>query len=198
MKKYLLLFLFTILFLAPQPSKADTFGYTTAGASSDNWNGDEFYGSLFTSGSAGDITSISQYVKTTSDVTNYKSIVVLHSNLNIITNGISPATVTIWNGANPQWETATYTTSPSITASTEYILGNISNTSDFYRYYDTGSANQEHEDTTNSYTSPTNPTDATHGGNFPSTAKFSIYASYSAGEPPAEEDRRVLSPIMFD
>ena len=42
-------------------------------------------------------------------------------------------------------------------------------------YYDSGSANQGHLDTGNSYTTPTDPTGASHNNN-----KYSIYATYTA------------------
>jgi len=129
-------------------------------------------GSLFTSPANMDtVSSISLYGRTggTSD---FKGIVVLQSNLNIINNGIGGATALTGSSA---WQISSFGTPPTLSASTDYVIM-FSNESYSTTNYDTGSANQGHHDDSNNFTSPTNPIDATTN-----TDLFSIYATYTAG-----------------
>jgi len=148
------------------------FGYETIGSTSLYPNANCLIGSLFTSPAGGnDGVSMSAYVKHTwSSSYHIKGVVVLHSNLNIITNGITDA---IGVTSTAGWRTGNFSTSPSLSASTEYVLMIIPDSSDIKIYKDTGSLNQGHKDTSNSYASPSNPTDAEHGW-----SKFSIYCTY--------------------
>jgi len=172
MKKYLFLILFTILFLVPQPSKADTFGYTTAGASTINQTvTNAAYGSVFTSpANISTVDSISIYADYSSGETANRFIV-LHSNLNIISGGVAGKKT--GTGA-ADWTTQSYATPPAVSASTDYILMHTVSFSTFVLYYDTGDTDQGHYDSTNKNNTPTNPTDATHNDN-----KHSIYATYT-------------------
>lgn len=151
-----------------------TFGYGTVGASMDNGPGDNYFGgSLFTSpADAQTANSITAYIGGYGDSTNAKGVLVLHSNLNIVTNGIG-SVVNVPNTPS-SWSTSSFSTPPSLSPNTGYVLMVIWETS-FRLYYDTGAANQWHNDATNSYASPTNPTDAAHF-----TYKFSIYVTYTA------------------
>jgi hypothetical protein len=151
----------------------DEFGYHTQGNSSTLAYDDETYGSVFT-GAAGTATVIGAYTQGYSNTNSYaKGLVVLHSNLNIISNGIT-------NGVNfggaADWKTATFGTNPTISA-VDYVLMlvvGLSVSQGLYIYYDAGTTNQGHYDWSNSYASPSNPTDATHEDN-----KYSIYATYT-------------------
>jgi hypothetical protein len=154
----------------------DTFGYTTVGSSIEGVETDEWEGSLFTAPASGSGTSISVYCRNWASgvTTMIKGVLVTHSNLNIVTNGITSITNTP-NYSPFEWSTCNFATAPSLTASTEYVIGFIP----YYYHdvkYDTGSANQGHEDTGNDFSSPTNPTSATH-----STRKSSIYVTYTTG-----------------
>ncbi|MCK4528013.1 hypothetical protein KAW18_11645 [candidate division WOR-3 bacterium] len=133
-------------------------------------------GSLFTSPANIDkAQSFTAYMRTAA-AANMKALLVLHSNLNIITDGIG-APVSL-EGA-PSWSTSIFGTDPDPENSTEYVLMAVTSATG-YLYYDFGDANQGHQDNTNSYSSPTNPTDATHNAN-----EYSIYCTYTEGAPPA-------------
>ena len=133
-------------------------------------------GSLFTSPSNIDTAqSITTYLRKDvwDDDYNVKGLIVLHSNLNIISNGIGGVSslVTSTTGG---WITSTFGTDPSPSISTEYVLMVISN--NYGRIaFDSGDANQGHVDTTNSYTSPVNLGTAIH-----TNEEFSIYCTYTA------------------
>jgi len=70
------------------------------------------------------------------------------------------------------WVTATFTTDPSLPASTEYWIMCITNDTGRLAY-DTWAA-RSLIDTTNTYSSPANPTDGGSGGNI-----FSVYCTYT-------------------
>lgn len=140
-------------------------------------------GSLFTSPSdAATADDIRMYMNEnpmvgTNVTYDVKGVLVLHSNLNILTNGVGGA-VTVPAFETGAWFTSTFATSPTLSASIGYVLMLINNTHGMLNAhiaYDMGSSDQSHSDSTNNYTTPTNPTDATHG-----TFKFSIYCTYSA------------------
>jgi len=144
------------------------FGNNAQGSSSIIVNANAMYGSLFTSPSATVIAnSIVFYGRSVSQTKSVKCLIVRHSDLKIvaITN---PVTIT----TTSRWWTATFADSPTLTPNTEYLLMIIPNGQVRF-YYTTGSANQGHYDTTNSYASPTDPTDASHNTN-----RYSIYCNY--------------------
>lgn len=146
------------------------FGYETGGGSEYAINADRLYGSLFTSpADAETATSLTFYVKHTAGC-NFKGVIVLHSNLNILTNGVgNPVAVQALD-----WYTSTFATSPALSPSTGYVLMFIPDGNANYRC-DAGDPDQEHDDTTNSYASPTNPTDIAHYA-----YKISVYCTYTA------------------
>jgi len=150
-----------------------TWGYGgEGGSSSSGYN--YFYGSLFTSpASIASTEGISLYGGGSSGYTFYGTLgIILKSNLNVITNG---KLLKSDGSSGPAWQTITFVTKPTVSQSTEYVLGaglyiNV------YMKYDAGGANQGYVDTTNSY-NLNNPTDATTNTN-----KYSIYATYTAEE----------------
>lgn len=154
----------------------DTFGYTSAGGSYEYTSANRLYGSLFTPTANGTVTGISTYGTSFSGTANFKGAIVLQSNLNFITNGISNVAGQPYN--TYQWVQATFGTNPTITASTGYNLSFVSSTSNLVIMYTTGDANQGLYDSSNNYTTPTNPTDGSRN-----TKKYSIYATYTAGAP---------------
>ena len=180
-----------------------TFGVAPAspGGSWQDWNEsfqDNLYGSLFMSPNDLDTcVSISVYIKNndTKNGHGLKGVVVLHSNLNIVSNGVSPAIIA--PSETIQWNTGTFANTPDVSLSTEYVLMAIQNDwaspTSVYTAYDTGDANQGHRDTTNSYASPTNPTDANHNSN-----KYSIYCTYTetGGAAGARPSRVFYGPFM--
>jgi len=145
------------------------FGFNGIGSSYTSVNANYMYGSLFTSPSATvTVNSISFYGRSSSGTSNVKCLIVRHDDMQIIAV-TSPVSVT----STAQWRTATFSSPPILSPNTQYILMVIPN-SNIRLYYNTGSANQGHYDTTNSYSSPTNPTDATHNN-----YKYSIYCNYA-------------------
>ena len=150
-----------------------TFGNTNAGASIDNFGAHTLLGSVFTSpADAGTAQSVSFCVYSSDGPTNYKGVIVLHSNLNIITNGIGNGSYD--DSDSEVWVESDFATDPSLTPSTDYVLMLIAD-QQIMGYYDDGATDQFVYDDTNYYDSPSNPTDASTY-----TYKISIYCTYTA------------------
>lgn len=164
-----------------------TFGYSTIGASKLGPSQNKMYGSKFTSPSdIGTITDLRHAI--CSDIGTgkfFKAVIVLASTGAIVTNGVSNATELPYSaGQVPSWATCTFSTPPTLSPNTDYILYIIHSDPDWSNYsaYDTGSANQYYFDSSNSYASPTDPTDAVNTGDDnggPNTAKLSVYITYT-------------------
>jgi hypothetical protein len=160
----------------PISSRGVNFGYETVGGSPAQITLNGFFGYLATSGVAGTGDSISAYVKTYGSSTPYfKGVLVTHSDLSIVTNGVGGGVVV---PASAGWTTSTFAVSPTIVASTDYVVGLVvgdGGTDSLNMYYNSGGTSLVHNDSTNSYTTPTNPTDAAHV-----SFLLSIYATYTA------------------
>ena len=111
---------------------------------------------------------------------NIKGIITLESNLNIITNGVGGAKTIPkrQTGGQKTWYTSDFVTPPSLTATTDYDLAIVGDSNYVNVYYDTGTTNYGLLDTSNSYTTPTNPTDATRNNH-----EYGIYVTYTASAP---------------
>ncbi|PIR97164.1 MAG: hypothetical protein COT91_03035, partial [Candidatus Doudnabacteria bacterium CG10_big_fil_rev_8_21_14_0_10_41_10] len=152
-----------------------TFGYTTAGGSTRSLADNYMYLKTGTPASSGDVDSVSIYARESSGSSNFKGVIVNDASgpNAIVTNGVGAAT-----GFSSQgWHTSTYSTRPSITGSTTYypsavVLENFI----AYLYYDSSSSGDGYDDNSNSYASPTNPSDA-----YTLSSRFSIYATYTEG-----------------
>src|SRR6185295_644226 len=157
------------------------FGYTTKGADPSSYAANQLRGSIFTApAGSNQVDSMSAYILNDTGVTAHvKFALVLKSSLNIIANGVSPASSNIANGFDGL-VTVNFSPAPVLTASVDYVLVAIfdqgAGGSLMYIYYDAGTTNQFQEDDTNSYASPTNPTDMVDAAD----RKLSIYATYSA------------------
>ncbi len=149
-----------------------SFGYSTTGASYESGYENNAIGSKFTCPDNANIDQINAIVqaRTASDQ-NIKCIIT-NSSKTILTNGISNASANL-PYRSIQDTPCTYTNKPAVSASTEYYLFVIIESATTRVYYDSGSTNQGHYHTTNSYTSPTNP-NGTDNNN-----KYSIYATYT-------------------
>ncbi len=186
------------------PVRVDpTFGYTSLGASFVGPSQDKLYGTRFTAPSdMGTVTSISHAI--VSDLgadRTFKQVVVLQSSLNIVTNGVSNSALMLYDVDQhaDSFVTASFGTVPTLSASTDYVMFIIHNDSGWSNYslYDTGTANYYYFDGSNSYTTPTNPTDAVTTGDDnggPNNAKLSQYITYTAagGGSPS-----IISDIIF-
>ncbi len=157
-------------------ASGDTFGYTSIGASTDGYNpANDFDGcGVFTSGSAGTATSISIYHVDydAGKSGNMKGVLILDSDYNIISNGVGSPVA--WDSTE-EWVVSSFGTSPSIAASTDYVIGHIVDTSSMGWAYDSDASYSEHYDSSNNYASPTHPTDLTTYG----SVKMSIYVTYT-------------------
>ncbi|MEM3695165.1 MAG: hypothetical protein QXJ11_04325 [Candidatus Bathyarchaeia archaeon] len=145
-----------------------SFGNTVQGSNYTTVGANVMYGSLFTSPPATVVAkNITFYGRSTSQTRNVKCLIVRHSDLKIIaiTNPVSITTTA-------QWWTAIFPYPPTLTPNTEYLLMIIPNAQVRF-YYTTSSTNQGYYDTTNSYASPTDPTDALNNLN-----RYSIYCNY--------------------
>ena len=140
---------------------SSSFGSST-GSSNTIVSANDLYGSVFTSPADSEgatIQSITWYGSGYSGSGNAKAVLVLHSTLQIIAVS-DPVSFTTFATER----TNTFSSPPTITANTEYVLMMIFSVTTRL-YYGSGSTNQGHVDTTNSYTTPTNPTDETHNNN---------------------------------
>ena len=141
-----------------------TFGSST-GTTSTQYSSDDFYGSVYTSpidAQGATISSLTANCKSASSGGNSRNVKAIILN---------PSTKTILGISNPTVVTTTqgdfvftFGTPVTISASTQYVIGLIADGT-FYFYYGTGTANQGYADTSNSYTTPTYPTDATFNTN---------------------------------
>lgn len=150
-----------------------TFGYTTAGASSYAPGSNYAVLCKGTPTSNGTVDSITAYTKYSSSSGSIKAVIWDYSTKAVITNGVG-GTVALTSTA--AWQTANYTTSPSISSSTNYYVGYVTETFNYSCYYDTGSAGDGGYASSNSYSSPTSI-----GSIYNNNYKFSVYATYTAG-----------------
>lgn len=159
---------------AAYPVKVDpTFGYTTQGGSTRTRTANGMNGTRFTS--SADITeadSISLYAAFESSAGNVKMTITDVSRV-LITNGVAPAVAVNGTVNVKSWRTSTYSSKPSITASTDYWLGYVPDVQ-IGVAYDAGTSNYQYNDNSNSYATPTNPSD---GSLF--ADKYSIYVTYT-------------------
>lgn len=141
-----------------------TFGYTTAPATESTWTGNRMYGMTGTPSEGGPVESISVYTRVTTGSGNIKAVLVDKASANIVSNGVG-GTVAV-TSTSASWRTAQYTYSarPVVAASTAYYVCAVGDSGmDYGKFYfdNTGSSGDALIDTSNSYTTPTNPTDLT-------------------------------------
>jgi len=149
------------------------FGNETAGFNKYDGLLDDLYGTVFTSPSDVDkAVSLTFSCKKDTGTAYAKGVIVLHSNLNIITNGKGQP---VQFDTTKAWKTSSFSTQPTLSPNINYVLMAIASASYFGFYYtDHISTDLSHHDFSNSYSSPTNPTDATHDDYM-----FSIYCAYT-------------------
>ena len=156
------------------PVRVDpTFGYTSAGATSQNSGStsDLYDGTHSRLGAAGTVDSISFYAKVASaGSVNFKGALYLVSDASLVSSGTEVSV----NSTTPQWWISTGP-SVSITAQNYYIVYGADNTAQaVLTYYDTEASSNR-------------PSDTFTYSTFPATARlissariFSIYATYTA------------------
>lgn len=153
-----------------------TFGETGIGASQVTLNSNDLLGSSFTSPTGATfIYNVSVY-DSGGHKFYTKGYVVKNDTLNIVTNGEGqPVNIYTY----PRWYTSEYVDIPFINGNTDYVLMHMTSDWYFYLKYDTGVAGQGVFDGSNSYTSPTNPTDATRDNKL-----LSLYCHYTDSNSP--------------
>ena len=148
----------------------DTFGYTTIGGTGTPFSGSVFVGMPGTP-SAGTAQSISLYANNSGD--NFKGVLILGADKTILANGVgNPAGI----AAGVAWVVSSFGTDPTLT-NAEHFAGAISD-NEITVYYNSGTGSQRWADASNSYTTPTDPTD---GGQ--TSTRYSIYCTYTVGVP---------------
>ena len=154
-----------------------TFGKKTVGGSvTSSLAEDDWIGSDFVSPSNLSAFGNCTYYSTAGFGGGYlKSVLVLNSTLNILSNGVSNEIALPYPVG---WVTPTWGTKPSMSSNTAYVIGFIVSGSGSTYYYDhVSQANWF--DGTNSYATPTNPTDATKTDSFKKNDLISAYCSYT-------------------
>ena len=148
---------------------ASSFG-SSAGSSYSTVSANYMYGSLFTSPADAEgatLQSMIWYGRGDFGSGNAKAILVSHSTLQILAvSDVTSFTTTATE------RTCTFSSPPTISANTEYLLMMIFSVTTRF-YYGSGSINQGHYDTSNSYATPANPADAAHNNN-----QYRIRADY--------------------
>jgi len=154
-----------------------TFGYNTIGLSNQNAAGNYAYILKATAPANGDVDSIDVYCQSNwaSQYSQVKMVAILHSTLNLLTNGVSPMLGI--SGLTPGWKSRTYTSKPSITSGTVYDFGFIADPANatVTFYYDTGSSGDSAYDSTNDYGTPANLGSVTN-----ESKRYSIRINYTA------------------
>jgi hypothetical protein len=147
-----------------------SFG-SSSGTSYTTVSANYMYGSVFTSPAdtgGATLQNITWYGRGSFTSGNAKAVLLLHSTLAIV--AVSNAGSFTTTAAE---RTYTFASPPTISSNTQYVLMMIFSVSTRF-YYGLGNTSQGHLDTTNSYTTPTNPTDATHNNN-----QYRIRAAYN-------------------
>lgn len=148
-----------------------TFGYTSAGASERAISANQLYGTYFTTSIAGLIEKITARVNSDVSGAAIKGIITAGATDIIISNGIANGSSLFYTTEG--WYDSSFTTNPSVNSSTDYELAIISSGNISLDYDSVGSTSWK--DTTNSFATPTDPTD----GSSETNTKYSIYATYS-------------------
>ncbi len=121
---------------------------------------DDIAGQAFTApANAISVASVTFYGRTSFGTFNVK-VIITDSTGHILANGISN---TVSCSTTEQSRTATFTTPPTITAGSTYEILIISQSNTFRLYYVASSGGISISDVTNSYTTPSDPTDASSG-----------------------------------
>jgi len=149
-----------------------TIGYSGTPGSTGFLGANALYGILDTAVEDGTCTSMSFYTNNASFAPNIKGVMVQTSDHTIITNGVTDAHALT---AAVGWDSSNFSTSPSITNGSEYGMSAVPDGTWGYGY-DTGTGAVGLQDSSNSYTTPTDPTDYANANRL-----IGIYATYTAG-----------------
>lgn len=163
----------TFLDNATYPVVVDpTFGNTSIGASRNSTAANNVQGGYFTITESGDVTKLTAYGEDSSGTTNTKGLIVENSSpYNIVTNAVSNV---VNVSTTTSWRDYAFSTSPSLTASTSYGMGILTESNYNRAYFDDFSGSGFY-DSSNSYASP-----AALSAPSSNSRLYSIYATYTA------------------
>lgn len=150
---------------------SSNFGDTNIESTNNSLAANLMYCSKGTPVSSGTVTSASIYEEFVTSPSNVK-IVITDSGHNIITNGISPSFQPL--ASSYQWDTINYISQPTVVGGNLYYICLITDASSQYQLKGTTLTNNGWFDNSNSYTSPSSPTDG-NAQDF----QFSLYATYT-------------------
>lgn len=112
----------------------------------------------------------------TYDSANFKGVIIQNSDKTIISNGVGDSTSNVNGYGNAGWQPCNYTTKPVLTGGNSYYICFIPDNACTW-FYSGGEGADDYyaSDNSNSFSSPTDPTD----GTFAATVEVSAYADYS-------------------
>jgi large repetitive protein len=155
----------TFATLGEQDTDASTGTMGVSGTSGTNYitiQGSDMAGGVFNAGGSGRIQSVTFHARGDSSTVSAK-IVITDSSGNILANGVSNVVSNIYSGYGSDADyTASFATPPVVQSGQTYWLMVIPS-GDLRLYYSSTTGGTSKSDTTNSYTTPTNPTDASSG-----------------------------------
>jgi len=153
------------------------FGYSSAPGTYSTASSNRWYAAKGTPAGSGSVDWIKAYVRRvgTGDDPTFKGMLVLGSTKGIVTNGLGPS-VSISN-TTPGWLECDFSSKPLVSA-VDYWVGAIfywPGAAAYYYFDDAGENTNAAYDTSNSYSSPTDPTDLSTQNRY-----YGFYASYTA------------------
>jgi hypothetical protein len=158
------------------------FGYNTAGASTASVGANQLIGTKHTAPANGTITKFTAYIDTAGGSGRHFKIALVDAATKTIV-GISDPSASVSTVA-PGWVDANCSTPINIVSGTDYYMCFVNSSTLRENYDDIGGAGTGViNDSSNNYSSPTDPTD----GNVITGRKYSIYATYT----PSVIDTRV-------
>lgn len=154
------------------------FGYVTVGSLQVGISANNLVGTGFTAPQSGTLSTASVYSRAVASFGRVIRAVIIDAETGIIIeNGISESTAVI-STTKSQWYYMQFRRAPQVTAGRVYIIGLIGNAT-MQLNYDNETIYNVY-DSTNSFSSPTDPTDNPPRISFAS--KYSAFASYSTGQ----------------
>ena len=145
-----------------QYSGTSTLGKTTgSGSSYTTISADRMYGQVFTATSTGEIYQATFYGRSDSSSTRHAKIVICDATGHILTNGESNE-ISVSSSSGNKVGTWSAGVRPAVASGQTYWIMVIAENS-IRLYYDSTSGGISRTDTSNSYTNPTDPTDASSG-----------------------------------
>jgi len=158
-----------VILLLPGLALAETLGYTTIGASTNNLDANQANSTQWTAGTTGEIESISLYINDLAGG-HFKGVIWDADDGTVLANGVAPAYTD-----DTGWQTAFFVTKPTLTSGHNYLIGYVQSGDTSSYKYDAGTANDSYYDLSNNYTTPEINGKISNAG-----VSISTYVTYSA------------------